>query len=79
MNDEPCMCGTQVQCLADNHLMPIDQAANVLGISEGAVLVAVHRKRLKSEGRDYRGRHVFRLEQVKTYDAARQKRRVAHA
>lgn len=72
------MCGTQALCEADNHLMPIDQAARVLGISKSAVLVAVHRKRIISEGKDHEGKHVFRLEQLLSYKETRRKTKVAH-
>ena len=77
MNDEPCMHGTQGQCIADNHLMPIDQAAALLKTTPAAVHVAVSRKQLISEGKDYQGRHVFDLNQLKAYDAKRRKPRIA--
>lgn len=71
------MCGTGFTCLADVHLVGVEQAAAVLGISKGAVLVAVHRKRLTSEGKGCDGSHVFSLAALEKYKATRRARRVA--
>lgn len=76
-NDEPCMCGTQAECEADLHLMGVDQAATLLNISKGSVLVAVHRGKLETDGRQPDGSHVFARKQLKKY-ADRYSRHAVH-
>ena len=65
--------------MADSHLMNTWQAAEYLHISEGAVLVAVHRKKLHPEGKDYQRKYVFAKDQLDKYDETRRKRSVAQS